>query len=203
MGRFRAGILAGLLTLSACSSTEPGAATPQAAGNETTGQSTSQPPSTTPLTTSSKSRTARPKTVDLKPFEPCTVLQNLAAEFGFQGKTPTPGRSAAFPGSAECIVINSAPVFGLAITHAVNVDTAEFGATANGKSSPLTVEGFPGFLLEGQYGSECYVGLDVADKQMFYLQWSYNRPSGVPPMSELCANATKAATSAMKVLIAS
>lgn len=197
MGSFRVGILALLLAASACSSTEPGL--PAAQAGNGTATTKAQAPSTT---TSVKSQSTRPKTIDLRAFDPCRIMEKIRPEVGLPEKPLTPEKSVAFPGSATCIQTTAGSGPSLQVLPILNLGLADYAGSYL-VSSPLTLEGFPALLLEGNYQNDCYVGVDVADGQTFSVQWTITLPNGKPAMSDVCAAASKAAAAAMKVLVAS
>src|SRR5262245_30721612 len=106
MGSFRVvAVLGAALLIASCSSQEPG--TPLGAGTTTptTTGKTSAPPTTKSTTTSNKPSVTRPKTIDLSGTDGCKVISGMpAAEFGWQGLTPRPLDSKAFPGMKDCIL---------------------------------------------------------------------------------------------------
>nr|CEL15723.1 hypothetical protein [Kibdelosporangium sp. MJ126-NF4]CTQ93648.1 hypothetical protein [Kibdelosporangium sp. MJ126-NF4] len=165
----------------------------------TTFTETAAPPS---ATTSAKPQSTRPKSIDLKAVPPCSVVEKIIGELGFAGQKPSAKPALGFKDSEACLVSEMKRGFGMQLIHAMNFNALEYGATA-AVSRPVTMEGYPALVLEGNYKSDCYVAVDVADKQMFYVQWTDDIPGTDPPMSELCANATKAAAAAMKVLVSS
>lgn len=106
-----------------------------------------------------------------------------------------------FTDSLACLVGSTKQRYGLQIIHAMNFNAIEYGATAT-VSRPLTVAGFPAVVMEGKFKNDCYVAVDVADKQMFYVQWTDDGP-GEPSMADVCAGVTKAATAAVQALVSS
>ncbi|CAM3438292.1 hypothetical protein KIPE111705_08775 [Kibdelosporangium persicum] len=129
-------------------------------------------------------------------------MEKIRPEVGLPEKPLTPEKSVAFPGSATCIQTTAGSGPSLQVLPILSLGLADY-ALSYQVSTPLTLEGFPALLLEGNYQNDCYVGVDVADGQTFSIQWTITVPNGKPAMSDVCAAATKAATAAMKVLVAS
>lgn len=83
-------------------------------------------------------------------------------------------------------------------------DGEQFAATGRGEIARITIAGFPAFTQNlGDGNPACFAGVSVADGQMLYLQWLYNKSTGEPPTAVKCAEATKVMTAAMAVLGAS
>jgi hypothetical protein len=198
MGSIRVGILALVLAASACSGTEQGMPTAQAGNDAST--ATTPPPQSPSATTSTKS--ARPRTIDLKPYDPCRILEKIRPELGLPAKKVTAEQALGYSaGSATCHQVPDRIVGpGIQVMHLLN-RTLAVQATSYQVTSPMTVEGFPALLMEGLYRNDCYVGVDVADDQTFVIQWTITLESGKPAMSDVCAAANKAAAAAMKVLV--
>jgi hypothetical protein len=159
---------------------------------------------TTTTTTSAQPGISRPRTIDLKGVDACQILAKLPAEFGIQGLELHPDTSLGFPGNTECAVINRARAFTLGITPVTTFDGEQFAATGRGAIARITIAGFPAFTQNlGEGNPACFAGVSVADGQMLYLQWLYNKSTGEPPTEVKCAEAAKAMTAAMAVLGAS
>lgn len=113
---------------------------------------------------------------------------------------PTLKDSLVFKGAKECLTSNPAKSSGLSLTTAA-FSAEEFAAGGRGTVTPTTVSGFPAFtIVINESLGACFLGLDVAEKQMLYLQWSDSTPGAKKPSAELCANATNAGTAVLKVL---
>lgn len=135
-------------------------------------------------------------------------MQSMAADFGWAGKKPSEFDSLGFPGNKECIVANSDKKETVNITGVTNKGVPEY--THNGQGAdlaPIKVAGFPAYTFTPKtaVGGDCRVVVDVADGQMLFVLWGYPASMGgdPPPVAERCANATKVAEGAMKVLGAS
>ncbi len=198
MGSFRAGAVLGaaLLLTAACSTEQQG--TPTAAANT----NTSVPP-TSKTSASTKPSVNRPKTIDLKSTDSCKILSAVpAADFGWQGSKIESRAASVFPGMTSCFVITRD--FGATVTAVTNMDADTF--THNGQSNEITstqIAGFPAFtFVPKAIPGVCFTGVSVADGQMLYTQWNTNKVDS-PPMSEICGNVAKLATSAMAAVGAS
>ncbi|TCO65005.1 uncharacterized protein DUF3558 [Actinocrispum wychmicini] len=126
-----------------------------------------------------------------------------AAEFGWAGRTPSEGDSLAFPGTKDCLVNSPASHFVFSVTAVVTQGVAEY--TSNGQMpgiTPTTIAGFPAFVVPGGVDG-CAVTIDVADGQLLDVGWAPTGTQASPPRETQCANATKGAVGAMKVLGAS
>jgi len=135
-------------------------------------------------------------------------MQSMAADFGWTGKTPSEFDSLAVPGNKECIVANTAKKETVTIAAITNKGAVEFTHDGKGEGvAPIKIVGFPAytFVPKTAVGGDCDVLVDVADGQMLYVAWGVQVSTGaaVPPPEERCANATKVAEGAMKVLGAS
>lgn len=109
--------------------------------------------------------------------------------------------SLVFRGSKECIGgRSSGQAFAVSLTMPP-VSTQEFAAGSMGAVGQATVGGFPAFTqTKGESLGACFIGIDVADKQMVFLQWSVTSSGPKPPSEELCAKLTKVGESVLKVL---
>jgi len=135
-------------------------------------------------------------------------MQSMAADFGWTGKTTSDFDSLGFPGNKECIVSNSAKKETVSITAVTNKGAAEYTHDGQGADlAPIKVTGFPAYTFTPKtaVGGDCRVVVDVADGQMLFVLWGFAASMGgdPPPVAERCANATKVAEGAMKVLGAS
>ncbi|MFD1049841.1 hypothetical protein ACFQ1S_32065 [Kibdelosporangium lantanae] len=137
-----------LALVASCSTTEQGTAT---AGTVTpTGGSTkSAPPSSTSSSTSSSAPpVSRPRTIDLKSTDGCKIMQSMAADFGWTGKTTSDFDSLGFPGNKECIVTNSAKKETVSITGVTNKGVPEYTHDGRGGDlAPIRVAGFPAYTF--------------------------------------------------------
>lgn len=196
-----------LLALAAgCSDAQTGAPVAAAGGTSAANQGTSPVPQTQPptTTTSSGSTVSRPRTIDLKGVDACQVLAKLSGEFSTQGRTPSPAKSLGFPGNTECGVSYPDKGFTIGLTPVTTYDAEEFASMGRGQFQRITIAGFPAFTQNlGDANPACFAGVNVADGQMLYLQWLYNKSTGEPPTAAKCAEATKAMTAVMAVLGAS
>jgi hypothetical protein len=212
MGSFRVGAVLGaalLALVASCSTTEPGTATAGTVTPTTAGSTRSSPPSSTSGSTSSSAPpVARPKTIDLKATDGCKIMNSMAADFGWTGKTMSDFDSLGFPGNKECIVSNNAKKETVTITGVTTKGVAEYTHNGQGANlAPIKVTGFPAYIFtpKNAVGGDCRVVVDVADGQMLFVLWAFAVSMGgdPPPVEQRCANATKVAEGAMKVLGAS
>jgi hypothetical protein len=209
MGSFRVGAALGaalLALVAGCSTTEPGTAT-AATGTPTTGKSSVPPKSPTSTSASSSAPpVSRPKTIDLRSTDACTVLKAIPKDVsGWTGRDPLETDSLEFRATKECVTSNSTTGQSIAITLVTNLGVAAY--SDNGQRpgfSPTTVAGFPAYkLAQTSSPKRCFIDVDVADGQLLDVLWAFTVAGDPPPQSELCASATKAADAAMKVLGAS
>jgi hypothetical protein len=206
MGSFRVAAVLGaalLVTVAGCSTREQGA--PVAAGTTSTSTKMSVPSTGKTTATPTKPSMTRPKTIDLKGTDGCKIMSQVQAEFGWQGAKLAPKPALAFPGMTQCIVLADNPSAGT-ITTVTNKDAEEF--IHGGQSDEvqrITIAGFPAFTITpgSSVTAACFTGVNVADSQMLYIQWDYISTGQKPPVQEMCANATRLATAAMRVLGAS
>jgi hypothetical protein len=201
MGSFRAGAVLGaclLIAVAGCSTPEQGSPIAGGGGDTTAEASTSA----TSAPPTSKAPVPRPKPIDLSGTDGCKIMGQMpAADFGYQGRTPTLVKSLAFPAAMDCIVVAPAANLALSITTLTNVDAEEFASGAHGEVTRVTLVGFPAFAVTvPDLPASCFTGVNVSDGQMLYLQWRYSRSENIPPTVQLCENAQRAATAAMKVL---
>jgi hypothetical protein len=198
-----------LVTAAGCSTSEQGS--PSAAQGSTRLTTSDRipvpPPSTgtTTKTSTSKPPVSRPKSIDLSGTDGCKIIGQLPAnDFGIQGRNPQLLKSLSFNNASDCIVVAPDANLTLSVTTVTNVDAEEFASGAHGEVTRVTVAGFPAFTVTlPTYPASCFAGVNVSDGQMLYLQWRYSRSENIPAPTELCANAQRAATAAMKVLGAS
>ncbi|SMC93649.1 Protein of unknown function [Kibdelosporangium aridum] len=196
------GVLALVLAVAACSSAEQGTPIAQQGNDDRT--STTKPTSKTqtPSTTTS-TKPARPRTIDLKQFDPCKIIEKVAPELGLPAEKLTAEAAQGFaPGSVRCAQIRNRGIgsdFG--VLHAMSRSVQEH-ATSYLVTTPITLEGFPALVMEGNYVNDCYVGVDVADDQTLVISWTIYLENGKPAMSDVCAGTKKAAAAAMKLVAA-
>lgn len=133
-------------------------------------------------------------------MDPCRLMRQLPPEFEIQTKEPSLKDSLVFKGSKECIFLNPPKSYTLSLTTAA-FDAREFADGGRGTVTPVTVSGFPAFnLVISEDNGACFLGVDVADGQMLYMQWMYSKSAPKPPSAELCANVTRVGAGILKVL---
>jgi hypothetical protein len=210
MGSFRVGaVLGAVLLVAGCSNTEPGTATAAGTTTTTTSPTSSAPSSTTSTTTTTTTTSvSRPKSIDLRGTDGCKIINGMPGQdFGWQGTTPDLQDSLTFPGMKDCIVDAPKAALTFGVETVTNTGVQDFtagGSDAKRQITPITVAGFPAFILTtAGIKASCFAGVDVSDGQMLYMQWRYSTPDNIPAPAELCAKVTKAAEAAMKVLGAS
>lgn len=163
------------VVVTGCSETTGG--TPTGSGDKppASGSSTKSP-------TSSKAAVSRPKSIDLKDVDPCTLLTE--AQLGQVGfKKPTPGKgTSAYPGAKGCGYESSADPRYLASFYLVPDKGVDGYQARVGKDvTEVKAAGFPAYLNKPTSGGQknvCFLGLDVADGQMVDIQVSAWDTSG-------------------------
>lgn len=187
--RHRAAALVAVALLAGCSERTGGSAT---AGATSATSATAQPSS------SAKAPVTRPKKIDLKGVDPCSVLSDAQRQqfnlVGSPGKVPSPTH----PGTELCGIRSGDFSYGISVT-AITTEGIEMYDTAlqSGEATPATIAGFPAVVnrFVGVVPA-CFVGLDVADGQLVDLQVD----GGKIPLDELCSRATKIAEAIIQTI---
>ncbi|XVV03600.1 DUF3558 domain-containing protein [Actinosynnema sp. CA-248983] len=187
-------LLAAVLLLAGCSESTTGSPTAGSTTGETT-QSSGKPTST------SKEPAKRPKTINLKDVDPCSLLTDAQrAEFGLN-RPPQKGTSSTH-GTPTCSFSREDR------THVVGVGTN----TANGvefftdgrfdvEAQKLEVGGFPAVVgSEPNDPSVCFLGIDVSDGQM--LQAQIIVPDGGWEQAKTCGLVQQVGAAALATLVA-
>jgi hypothetical protein len=156
------------------------------AGNASgTGGSTAAPTSgsTTP-STSTKPPVSRPKKIDFKGVDPCTLLTDAQKQTFGLTTTPQSLKSSSHKDATLCSISSGDFTYGMSVVATANEGIERY-ATDSG-ATPLQIAGFPALTsrLKG-LNDTCFLGVDVADGQLLDLQVDGSKI----PQDELCKRA--------------
>jgi hypothetical protein len=168
--------LAAVAALAGCSDKTAGSAS---AGSTDTPTSTSEKTSG-----SSKPAVNRPKSIDLKGVDPCSLLTDAQRQQLGLTSAPRKTKSTAYPGNDGCGYDSDGFKFDGGVVPVVSQGIEQYGASPDAQITPITIGGFPAKLskLKG-ISQSCLLGLDVADGQLIALQM--HSSEGVP-QDQLC-----------------
>jgi hypothetical protein len=142
----------------------------------------------------------RPKKIDLKGVDSCSVLSAAQRQQFDFAREPKTGPVSAYKDATLCSFSSSDFSYGLGVTVVANEGFDSYAqAVEAGKATAIHVGGFPAAVskLTGAFPG-CFVGLDVADGQFIELQVDGSKL----PMDELCSRATKIADAIIQTISA-
>jgi hypothetical protein len=174
--------LAAVAALAGCSDKTAGSAS---AGSTGAPSSSSEKASgSAKPTSSSKPAVNRPKSIDLKGVDPCSLLTDAQRQQLGLTSAPRKTKSTAYPGNDGCGYDSDGFKFDGGVVPVVNQGIEQYGANPDAQITPITVGGFPAKLskLKG-ISQSCLLGLDVADGQLIALQM-HSSEGG--PQDQLC-----------------
>ncbi|MBW4715698.1 DUF3558 domain-containing protein [Saccharothrix obliqua] len=186
-------IFAAVLLLAACSQTTTGSPT---AGTTTSGKATT----TTGTTSTAKSPAKRPKTINVRDLDPCTMLTEAQrTEFGAD-QPPQKGTVPIFNWST-CHYNRGDGKYIVGTTVIVDKGIEFYTESAKrDEAEKLEVGGFPAVLVKAKTtGPACTVAVDVSDGQMVNANVA---SFGETPIDQLCALAPQVAGAVMTNLMA-
>jgi len=192
--RHRAAALVAVALLAGCSEKTSGSASAGSTGVNDTTSATAQPSS------SAKAPVTRPKKIDLKGVDSCSVLSDAQKQqfalTGAPGNLPSPTH----PGATLCGIRSGDFSYGVGITLITSEGIEMYDdAIQSGEAAPTRIGGFPA-VVDKFTGAlpACFIGLDVADGQLIDVQVDGSKL----PMDELCSRATKIADAIIQTIIA-
>ncbi|MBB4969539.1 DUF3558 domain-containing protein [Saccharothrix violaceirubra] len=155
--------LAAALVLTACAESTPG--TPSAGSAPTTTASGSSQPSGSAKPSTSATPKKRPKTINIKDVDPCTLLTDAQrAKLGLGG---TPTKQTDDEGYQECTVSREDHKYltGMTVYPDRGVEYYSGGAKT---PEPIEIAGFPALKMASSMplGDSCAVVVDVSDGQV-------------------------------------
>jgi hypothetical protein len=126
----------------------------------------------------------RPKSIDLKGVDPCSLLTDAQRQQLGLTSAPRKTKSTAYPGNDGCGYDSDGFKFDGGVVPVVSQGIEQYGASPDAQITPITIGGFPAKLskLKG-ISQSCLLGLDVADGQLIALQM--HSSEGVP-QDQLC-----------------
>ncbi|MEU7526243.1 DUF3558 domain-containing protein [Saccharothrix sp. NPDC042600] len=187
-------LLAAVLLLAGCSESTTGSPTPGSPTSATTGSS-GKPTST------SKEPAKRPKTINLKDVDPCTLLTDAQRKELGLDRPPTKGTSTVFQ-SPSCDHNREDRTWGATVITATTAGIEFFtDGSFDVETQQLQVAGYPAVLgSTPEQKSSCYLGVDVSDGQVLALQTTSIDES--VPQGRLCELVQQIAGAAVATLSA-
>ncbi|MBP2339682.1 hypothetical protein JOF41_005860 [Saccharothrix coeruleofusca] len=181
--------------LAGCSETTGGNAS---AGSSTGRTETSTPESDAPSSTS-KAPADRPKTINLRDVDPCTLLtEQQRAQLGLN-RPPLKSTNSVYD-SPVCNISREDRQYWVGITTATTAGVEWYtDGSFLGDAQNLQVGGFPavvGTSKDDQY--VCFLGIDVSDGQMVAVQTNSGGETG---QAQLCQVAQQIAGAAIETLM--
>lgn len=186
------------LVLAGCSEKTPGTASSSTdtSTDSTSGTGTGKPSST------SKAPVVRPKTINLKGVDPCTLLTEAQRQALSLDRPPQAGKSEDFDGASSCAISKEDRTY---IAGVIAVTEMGVEGYTNGQlnvdATPLRIGGFPAVLGKPTVGNGadyCFVGVDVSDGQHLAIKMM---SVGETPQARLCELAPPVAEAAIATLM--
>jgi hypothetical protein len=135
-------------------------------------------------TSSSKPAVNRPKSIDLKGVDPCSLLTDVQRQQLGLTRDPRKSPSSAYPGTTMCGMSPGDFKFSASILALVAEGIQRYVDNPKLNASPVVIGGFPAQLATFKdLHDTCFLGIDVADGQMVDLQMGSSE--GVPE-DQLC-----------------
>ncbi|MEO6086432.1 MAG: DUF3558 domain-containing protein [Umezawaea sp.] len=192
--RHLAAALVAVAFLAGCSAKTAGRASAGATTPSAAASATGQPSS------SAKAPVTRPKKIDLKGVDSCSVLSSAQRQQFDFAREPTTVPARAYGDATLCSFSSSDFSYGLGVTVVANQGFDSYArAVEAGEATAIQVGGFPAAVNRfTALRPSCFIGLDVADGQFIELQVD----SSKVPMDELCSRATKIADAIIQTISA-
>ncbi|MEJ2857967.1 MULTISPECIES: DUF3558 domain-containing protein [unclassified Saccharothrix] len=187
-------LLAAVLLLAGCSESTTGSPTPGSPTGETTASS-GKPTST------SKEAAKRPKTINIKDVDPCTLLTDAQrAELGLN--RPPQKSTSTVHQSPSCGFDREDRTWGTTLVTATKAGVEFYtDGSFDAEAQQLQVAGFPAVIASTPKDqTSCWVGVDVSDGQMVVTQVTSLK--GEVPQGRLCELAQQIAGAATTTLAA-
>lgn len=164
------------LVLAGCSEKTPGNAS--GTGGTSTGTSTA---ASTP-SSSAKPPVSRPKVIDFKGTDPCSLLTDAQKQTFGLTTAPQTIKSTSHKDANLCSISSGDFSYGISVVATANEGIERY--TVRTSATPLQVGGFPALMDKSRAQTDvCFLGVDVADGQLLDLQVDGSNI----PQDELCA----------------